>query len=157
MQFAAHLLPGVWPCCCRRQIYKGQDKPWCLQRCCMLAQSIVLTPSARDVTWGMLCMKPQDSQRMHPLRWHSAAAGRWAYLEVAVITKCKSGRAVCSAFTMASLPTPLGPLMTNLTGSTLGICMQTPGSYTKSMSLHQTDTLEQEQVCHIIASQLWLG
>ena len=143
-----HLLPQIWPCCCRRQIYEGQDKPWCLQRCCIIAfaQAIVLMPSGKEIMWGMLCMKPHVSQRMHPHRWHGAAAGQLAYLEVAVITKCKSGRAVCSAFTMASLPTPLGPLMTNLTGSTLGICSQTPGSYTESMSLHQTAIIGQEHV-----------
>ena len=46
-----------------------------------------------------------------------------AHLDVAVITKCRSGRVACSAFTMASLPTPLGPLMTSFTGSTFGICI----------------------------------
>lgn len=48
-----------------------------------------------------------------------------ANLDVAVTTKCRSGRAICSAFTIASLPTPLGPLMTSFTGSTFGICSVT--------------------------------
>jgi hypothetical protein len=39
-----------------------------------------------------------------------------AHLEVAVTTKYKSGRTSCKRFMTASLPTPLGPLMTSTRG-----------------------------------------
>ena len=48
--------------------------------------------------------------------------GSGACLEVAVTTKCRSGREACNALMTASFPTPLGPLMTTFTGSSDGIC-----------------------------------
>ena len=45
------------------------------------------------------------------------------HLEVAVTTKCRSGRTDCSLLITASLPTPLGPLMTASTDCCAGTCV----------------------------------
>jgi hypothetical protein len=44
-------------------------------------------------------------------------------LDVAVTTKYRSGRRCCNRLSTASLPTPLGPLMTNTRGSGAGVCL----------------------------------
>lgn len=46
-----------------------------------------------------------------------------AHLDVAVTTKYRSGRDAFSMCTTASLPTPLGPLMTRTTGLGGGSCV----------------------------------
>ena len=47
-------------------------------------------------------------------------------LDVAVTTKCRSGREACNALMTASLPTPLGPLITTFSGGSGGICAAPP-------------------------------
>ena len=61
-------------------------------------------------------------------------------------TKCRSGLEICRALMTASLPTPLGPLITTFTGCRGGICKYHGA---EPVSLHQSaaHSKEPELLC----------
>ena len=78
-----------------------------------------------DQSLSSLQPSAERTQQAQHMNWSTTPSSQTAFrhLEVAVTTKCRSGRTDCSLLITASLPTPLGPLMTASTDCCAGTCI----------------------------------